>query len=183
MENTAIVSSSGLLSSSDSWAQLWSNLTFTQVPYLNLVVRALAVYLVILALLRWSGKKQLGQMGATELVTILLISNAVQNSMNAGDNSLTGGLVLAAVLVLISSAFGYFSYKYKFFRNIFEGVPTLLVHRGQFIKANLHKERMCESEVRTLLRKQGVHLLEDVENAIIESDGSLSVIRTADLHR
>src|SRR3954471_22910725 len=102
------------------------NLFVPDVPYWNLIVRAIVVYLAVLILLRISGKRQLGQMGATEFVAILLISNAVQNSMNGGDNSLTGGLILATVLVGLSALISYLTYRSRFFSTIFEGTPTLL---------------------------------------------------------
>ena len=77
----------------------------------SLAIRGLVVYLSILLLLRISGKKQMGQMNATEFVSSLLISNAVQNSMNGGDTSLTGGVFLAAVLIAMSTLISYLTYK------------------------------------------------------------------------
>src|SRR5437588_63745 len=67
---------------------MWQNFAQLSLSPLNFVLRATIVYLAVLILLRISGKKQVGQMGAIEFVTILLISNAVQNAMNGGDNSL-----------------------------------------------------------------------------------------------
>src|SRR3954470_17889269 len=96
----------------------------------NLIVRAIVVYLAVLILLRISGKRQLGQMGATEFVAILLISNAVQNAMNGGDNSVIGGLLLAGVLVGLSALISYLTYRSRWFSSIFEGTPTLLIHKG-----------------------------------------------------
>src|SRR4051812_23751071 len=100
---------------------MWQNLTHLDLPFFNLVVRAVVVYLSLLILLRVSGKRQLGQMGASEFVTILLISNAVQNSMNGGDNSLLGGLILAAALITVSTAISFVTYRSETFRAIFEG--------------------------------------------------------------
>src|SRR6185436_11934864 len=110
---------------------MWQNMTDLGLSPLNLIVRAVVVYLAVLILLRISGKRQLGQMGATEFVSVLLISNAVQNSMNGGDNSLSGGILLAAVLIILSSAISYLTYRSRVFRSIFEGIPTLLVHHGR----------------------------------------------------
>jgi uncharacterized membrane protein YcaP (DUF421 family) len=143
----------------------------------DLVLRAFVVYIVVVVLLRISGKRQMGQMGATEFVAILLISNAVQNSMNGGDNSLTGGIILAVVLIASSWLISFLTYKSLIFSKIFEGTPSLLVHRGKIIHKHLAKELMRESELRTLLRKQGVHDLHDIETAILEADGTLSVSR------
>ena len=148
---------------------------------LNLVLRAAVVYLSVLILLRLSGKKQMGQLGATEFVAILLISNAVQNSMNGGDNSLSGGLLLAIVLISLSTLISYLTYKNRYFSLLFEGSPTLLIHKGQLIHKHLRKERMSESELRTLLRKQGFHHFQEISNAILESDGTLSVTKMTEL--
>src|SRR3954471_2001681 len=97
------------------------------IPILDLILRAVVVYLAVLLLLRISGKRQLGQMGPTEFVAILLISNAVQNAMNGGDNSLLGGLILAVVLILMSTVISVLTFRSGAFRAIFEGTPRLLV--------------------------------------------------------
>jgi uncharacterized membrane protein YcaP (DUF421 family) len=145
------------------------------IPASSLIIRGLVVYLSVLILLRISGKRQMGQMNATEFVAILLISNAVQNSMNGGDNSLVGGLLLASILILTSAAVSYLTYKSRFFSTIFEGTPTLLVHKGQMIKKNMDKELLSEAELRTLLRKQGFHHINEITTAILEADGTLTV--------
>ena len=160
---------------------MWQNLMDFNLPPLNLVIRALVVYLTVLILLRISGKRQLGQMGATEFVAILLISNAVQNSMNGGDNSLSGGLLLAGVLILLSTLISYLTYRSRFFRMLFEGTPTLLIHKGKLIHKHLMHERMSESELRTLLRKQGIHHIHEIETAVLEADGTLSVTKMSEV--
>lgn len=143
---------------------------------LDLVLRGFIVYVIIVVLLRISGKRQMGQMGATEFVAILLISNAVQNSMNGGDNSLIGGVILAIVLITTSALISFLTYKSQFFSSIFEGTPTILVHKGKIIHKHLAKELMRESELKTLLRKQGIHDIHEIETAILEADGTLSVV-------
>ncbi|CAN5551875.1 DUF421 domain-containing protein [soil metagenome] len=160
---------------------MWENLTITSVPFANLIVRAVVVYVFILILMRISGKREMGHMGAVEFVTVLLISNAVQNSMNAGDNSLLGGMVLAATLIALSLAFSAVAYRSKLFSRIFEGTPTLLINKGKLIPENMRRERLRESEVRVLLRKQGVHHYHEVATAILESDGTLSITKLGDL--
>ena len=145
----------------------------------DLVLRGFIVYIVIVVLLRISGKRQMGQMGATEFVAILLISNAVQNSMNGGDNSLVGGIILAIVLIATSALISFLTYKSRFFSSVFEGTPTLLVQKGQLIPKNLASELMRESELKALLRKQGIRDVHEIETAILEADGTLSITRTS----
>ncbi len=160
---------------------MWENLTSTSVPFANLVVRAVVVYIFILILMRISGKREMGHMGVIEFVTVLLISNAVQNSMNAGDNSLIGGLVLALSLIVLSMGFSAIAYRSGFFSRVFEGTPTLLIHKGKLIAKNMQRERMRESEVRVLLRKQGIHHYAEVSAAVLEADGTLSITKIGDL--
>ena len=148
---------------------------------LNLTVRATVVYLAVLIMLRISGKRQIGQMGATEFVSILLISNAVQNAMNGGENSLTGGLLIAAVIIALSIAIAYLTYYSRAFSRIFEGTPRLLVHNGNVIHHALQKELLSVPEFHVLLRKQGVHSTKEVKSAVLEADGTLSIIRFSDI--
>ena len=145
------------------------------VPLVSLAIRAVVVYLSILILLRISGKRQMGQMNATEFVAILLISNAVQNSMNGGDNSLTGGLFLASVLIATSTLISYLTYKSRIASTIFEGTPTILIHKGNIIHKNVEKELLSDGELKTLLRKQGFHKISEIQVAILEADGTLSI--------
>ena len=146
-----------------------------ELPILNLMLRGVVVFVCVLMLLRISGKRQLGQMGASEFVAILLISNAVQNSMNGGDNSLVGGLILALVLIALSWLVSWLTYRSVFLSSIFEGSPTLLIHHSRVIRANLRKEKLSNSDLKVLLRKQGIHDFTTVKTAILEADGTLSI--------
>jgi uncharacterized membrane protein YcaP (DUF421 family) len=151
------------------------------VPALELVIRAVVVYLSILILLRVAGKRQIAQMSPTEFVAILLISNAVQNAMNGGDNSLVGGLLLAAVLIGTSWAVSYLTHRSRGVAAVFEGTPTLLVHRGVVIEEHLRREHMNLHELRALLRRQGIHHFHEIHAAVLEPDGTLAVTRMEDL--
>jgi uncharacterized membrane protein YcaP (DUF421 family) len=157
----------------DMHSDLWS----VSFPYWQFIVRAIVVYIAVLFLIRLGGKRQVGQMGIGEFVAILLISNAVQNSMNGGDNSITGGLVLAATIIGLSLLYAYSTYRSRRIEIILQGRPTLLIHNGKVLEDNLHKEWLTVHELRALLRKQGVHDLHEIATAILESDGYISVTR------
>jgi uncharacterized membrane protein YcaP (DUF421 family) len=152
----------------------------TSFAWWHFVLRGTAVYFAILILLRLGGKRQIGQMGAGEFVAILLISNAVQNAMNGGDNSITGGLVLAATLIVLSALVAYANYKSKRWEALTQGRPRLLVHQGNILHANLGKELLNLHELKTMLRRQGIHNLSEISEAVLESNGSLSVIKKSD---
>lgn len=91
------------------------------VPVWELVLRAVVVYFFLLLLLRLTGKRQVGQLAPFDLVLLLVLSNAVQNSMNAGDNSLGGGLVSAATLVALNYGMGYATFRSKKLETLVEG--------------------------------------------------------------
>src|SRR3954454_9160914 len=95
------------------------------VPWWSLVIRAIVAYSFVLLLLRIAGKRQVGQMGMTVFVALLLISNAVQNAMNGGDNSLVGGLLLAVVIVSLATVFAYVTYRWPRVEQTIQGRPTL----------------------------------------------------------
>ena len=135
----------------------------------------MSVYLFILILLRLSGKREIGQLSAIELVSIILISNAVQNSMNGGDNSLVGGFVLSTVLILMSALVGVLSYRFRKVRKLVEGVPTILIYHGKVIEKNLKRELITHEDLVSMLRKQGTAEIHHVKLAVLESSGTLSI--------
>jgi uncharacterized membrane protein YcaP (DUF421 family) len=157
---------------------LWQIVGF---PWWHLVIRAVVVYIAVLFLLRMTGKRQIGQMGMAQFVALLLISNAVQNSMNGGDNSITGGLILAATLMILSYFFAIITYNSKDWENFVQGRPTLLIHHGLLLKENLRRELLSIRELRVLLRKQGIHDLNEIEEAVLESDGFISIVKKTEM--
>ena len=150
-------------------------------PFWQFVFRGAIVYLAVLFLLRIGGKRQIGQMGAAEFVSILLISNAVQNSMNGGDNSITAGLILATVLVVLSEVVAYLSFKSKKVEQLIQGRPTLLIHKGRILHEKMDQGLLNMHDLKTLLRRQGIHDVAEVYEAILESNGSLSITKCSDL--
>lgn len=103
------------------------------VAWWELVVRAAVVYVFLLVLLRLTGKRQVGQLAPFDLVLLLVLSNAVQNSMNAGDNSLIGGLVSAATLVLLNYLVAFATWRNKKLETLIEGKPEILIHNRQAV--------------------------------------------------
>ena len=150
-------------------------------PFAHILLRAAVVYVFVLVLLRMSGKRQIGQMGPAEFVALLLVSNAVQNSMNGGDNTITAGLVLAAVIMALSALIGWLSYRSKRLSDFFQGRPVLLVYKGELIVPNLEKSRVASRELRVMLRHQGFEDIKGIHEAVLEANGTLSVIKTSDL--
>ena len=146
------------------------------VPVWEIVLRTVIVYVVVFALLRVAGKRELGQMSVTDLVVILVLANAVQNSLNAGDVSLTGGLVSAVTLVGLNLLLDRFGRRIPFFRRLVIEEPTLLLSDGKPIDANLKGEGVEIEEIEMAAREHGIADLKLVSAAVLEADGSISII-------
>ena len=146
------------------------------VPIWELAVRAVIVYGFLLVLLRLTGKRQVGQLAPFDLVLLLVLSNAVQNSMNGGDNSLVGGLVSALTLVLLNSAVSLITYRSKRLGSLIEGRPQVLIHNGKLYEQALHESKLTRHELDAALRRSGCVDVEDVHYAVLENNGAISVV-------
>jgi uncharacterized membrane protein YcaP (DUF421 family) len=145
------------------------------IPFL--VLRAAVVYAFLVVALRVAGRRELAQMTSSDLVLLLLISNAVQNSMNAGDNSLAGGIVSAATLVLLNWLVGYAVYRWPRLERLVQGRPIRIVSDGRVHVRALRRELLTLSELRSALRKQGIMRVSDCKQVVLEPDGTLSAVR------
>ena len=143
---------------------------------LGIMIRTLAVYLVVLVGLRISGKREIGQMTVFDLVVLLLIANAVQNAMVGPDTSLTGGILAAVVLLVVNALVSSLRLRSPFLRRLVEGTPTLLVLHGEVILQHMRKEGIDEESLLAALREHGVAEISGVEMAVLEIDGSISVV-------
>ena len=146
------------------------------IPVWELVVRGTAVYVFLIALLRITGKRQVGQLAPFDLVLLLVLSNAVQNSMTGGDNSLVGGLIVAATLVALNYFVGFVTYRSKALETIIEGRPQVLIHNGQLYTEVMARAKLTHHELNAALREAGCASVEDAHSAILENNGSISVI-------
>ena len=145
-------------------------------PWWEIILRTAVVYVVVLFLLRLAGKRELGQMSPVDLVVILVIANAVQNAMTGGDNSLIGGIIAAATLVAVNTAFARVGHRVPYLQHLFESQPTVLVRGGKLVKRNLDRENVEEDELMMAAREHGIDDISGVESAYLERDGSISII-------
>ena len=146
------------------------------VAWYEIVLRTFVVYLTVLVLLRAAGKRELGQMTPFDLVVILVIANAVQNAMTGGDNSLIGGILAAGTLTLVNIAVGRWGSRIPLFRRVVASEPRLLLNNGRPIKRAMDEERVDIDELEMAAREHGIKDLSGVEMAVLEEDGSISII-------
>jgi len=146
------------------------------VPVWELVLRAVVVYGFLLLMLRLTGKRQVGQLAPFDLVLLLILSNAVQNSMNAGDNSLVGGLVSAATLIALNYGTGLATYRSRRIEKLVDGEPEVLIRHGRLNPQALERAQISEHELYSALRQNGCLAPEAVELAMLETNGVISVV-------
>ena len=146
------------------------------VPWWELVIRGMVVYAFLLALLRITGKRQVGQLAPFDLVLLLVLANAVQNSMNAGDNSLVGGLLTAATLIGLNFLVSLVTHRNKTLEAIIEGRPQILIHNGKLFEDVMAKAQLTHHELNAALRRAGASSVAEVHTAILENNGVISVV-------
>jgi len=122
------------------------------------------------------GKTELAQLSITDLVFVLLISNAVQNAMVGPDTSLLGGLVAASVLFFINMVLKRIKYRFPIFKKFMEGEPIILVYKGVINKANCRKVGITEDEILETIREHGSDSVDEINSVILEADGNISVV-------
>ena len=144
--------------------------------YLSIAISTIAVYLFIVVAIRIFGKKELAQLSVVDLVFILLISNAVQNAMVGPDTSLGGGLVAASALFLVNYVLKYLQYRFPEFGKIVQGDATMLIYRGKILDEHLRKSRISMDELIEAVREHGVESVSEVDLAVLEVDGNISVL-------
>ena len=145
-------------------------------PWWEFVLRALVVYGFLLITLRLTGKRQVGQLAPFDLVLLLVLSNAVQNSMNAGDNTVAAGFILVLTLLAVNGFMGWITWRSKRAEILVEGRPQILVHNGVPDEVLLATERITRHELMAAVRQAGLSDLADVRVAILETNGRINVI-------
>jgi uncharacterized membrane protein YcaP (DUF421 family) len=146
----------------------------------EIIVRSAVVYVFLIVLLRFTGKRQIGQLAPFDLVLLLVLSNAVQNAMNGGDNSVFGGLVSATTLVALNSAVAFVTARSKRAEALIEGHPLVLIHNGKLYDRMMDQANITRHELNSALRQAGCACVEEVQYAVLENNGAISVVARKD---
>ena len=145
-------------------------------PWWEFIVRGIIVYAFLLILIRITGKRQVGQLAPFDLVLLLVLSNAVQNAMNGGDNFVVGGLISAVTLVLLNYLIGMATYRSKAIEALIEGRPDVIIHNGTLYPSVMKRAKLTHHELNAELRQAGCSGINDVHTAVLENNGALSVV-------
>ena len=145
-------------------------------PELEAVGATTVVYVFLIAGLRLLGRRQLGQLTVLDLVVVLVLGSAVETAMIHGDTSLRVGLVSAATLLILNRLLTLLLVHSRRFRHLVNGGPMLLVHRGAILDEHLVRAGMTAEDLVEALRARGYEGPEGVRAAVLETDGTVSVV-------
>jgi uncharacterized membrane protein YcaP (DUF421 family) len=143
---------------------------------MDLVLRTLYVFLLILLVTRAVGRRELSSMEPFDLILLVVIGDLVQQGVTQSDYSLTGTTTVISTMTVLVVATAYLSYRFKRLRPLLEGEPVLLIADGELIGRNLRRQRMTVEEIRAEARQQSIGALADVRYAVLETNGSVSFI-------
>ncbi len=153
-----------------------SDLFVLSAPWWHFALRAVAIYVIVIALVRISGKRAIGQFTPFDLILLILIGNAVQNGMNGGDNSLTGAVILASCLIALNYAVALLTARSPAAHNLIEGRAVVLARDGRVFREVLRRELVSRIDFDEAMREAGCHELARIKTATLESNGRITIM-------
>lgn len=144
-------------------------------PWWEFILRGVIVYCALLLLVRVSGKRTVGQFTPFDLLVVMLLSEAVSSSLSGGDDSVSGGLLIAATLIGLNITMGFLSSRSRKIATLIDGECVLLGRDGHIFKDVLKRNRIAESDVEQALREVDVELAK-AKCIFLEADGKITVL-------
>lgn len=154
----------------------WYKVFTPSMSIAELFVRGSLVYLMLFAILRFLPNRQIGTVGISDLLVVVLFAEAAQNAMASNYTAITDGVILVSTIILWSYSLNWLGYKFPRFQRFLSPPPTPLVINGRILRDNMAQQLITQDELMSILRKQGVQKLNEVKLAFMESDGHISVI-------
>jgi uncharacterized membrane protein YcaP (DUF421 family) len=143
---------------------------------MDIALRAIFLYAFVVLLMRVMGRRELSTLSAPDLVLLVVLGDAIQQGLTQDDYSVTGAVIAISTIAALQVGTSYLSYRSRRARRVLEGEPIVIVQAGKLIERNLKRERLTADEVAEEMRAQQIASVEDVEWAILESNGTMSFI-------
>jgi uncharacterized membrane protein YcaP (DUF421 family) len=144
---------------------------------MDIVLRALVVYLFVLVLTRAVGRRELSTLEPFDLILLVMIGDLVQQGVTQNDFSVTGSLLAVGTIGVLTVVFSYLPWRFQILRPVLEGVPTILVEDGNVVEKNLKRHRLTQEEVAAAARVESIESLSQVRWAVLETNGQISFIK------
>ena len=144
-------------------------------PWWEFIVRGAVVYLVLLVMVRISGRRTVGQFTPFDLLVVMLLSESVSSALSGGDNSLVGGLIIAATLIALNLAVGMLSSRSRRMADLIDGRAVLLGRDGQFFDNVIKDCRLAQADIEEALREADCPR-DQMQCAFLEADGTITIL-------
>jgi uncharacterized membrane protein YcaP (DUF421 family) len=144
---------------------------------MDIALRALFLYVFVVFLMRVIGRRELSSLTAVDLVLLIVLGDAIQQGLTQDDYSVTGAVIAVSTIGAIQVASSYVSFRSKRARRVIEGEPIVVIQDGKLIEHNLRRERLTEDDVAEEMRMQQIGSFDEVEWAILETNGVISFVK------
>lgn len=145
-------------------------------PWWELVLRAVLVYVSLLLMVRISGKRTLGQFTPFDLLVVMLLSESVSAALSGGDNSLAAGVILAATLIALNLLVASVTARSHGVQRIVEGQPLLIGRDGEIFTTAMRRQHVSPADLQQALRESDCEL-QNMRCAFLEVDGRISILK------
>jgi uncharacterized membrane protein YcaP (DUF421 family) len=156
--------------------KIWTDMFLLGLPVTEKILRSVIVYLFLIGGLRLAGKRELAQLNPFDLIVLLTLSNTVQNAIIGDDNTVTGGIIGAATLLLVNYLVVRFLFRHEKLDRLVEGEATVLIENGKILKNRLTKEMLSLQDLEAAAHKQGFGDLREVDRATLDPSGTISFV-------
>lgn len=143
---------------------------------MDLVIRATVIFFFIFMVTRIAGRRELTTLDPFDLILLVVLGDLVQQGITQSDQSVTGTLIVISTITLLTVAVSWSAFRFRWLRLLTEGEPIVLVKDGKLVERNLKRERLTRGDVEEGARLQQAASLEDIRWALLEKDGSITVI-------
>lgn len=144
---------------------------------MDIALRAIALYVFVVFVMRMVGRRELSTLTPFDLVLLIVLGDAIQQGLTQDDYSITGAVIAVSTLALMQVVTSYLSYRVRPFRKVLKGEPIVLIQDGKLLRQNLRRERMTVDDVAEEMRSQEIATFDQVQWAILESNGTISFIQ------
>jgi uncharacterized membrane protein YcaP (DUF421 family) len=144
---------------------------------MDIALRALFLYAFIIFVMRVLGRRELSSLTAVDLVLLIVLGDAIQQGLTQDDYSVTGAVIAVSTIGAIQVASSYIAFRSKRARKVIEGEPIVVIENGKLLENNLKRERLTEGEVAEEMRLQQIGSFDEVQWAILETNGQISFVK------
>jgi len=143
---------------------------------MDIAIRAVVLYVFVVFVMRMIGRRELSTITPFDLVLLIVLGDAIQQGLTQDDYSVTGAVIAVSTLAVMQVTTSYVSYRVRPFRKILKGEPIILIEDGKLLNQNLRRERITADDVAEEMRTQQIPTFDQVQWAILESNGTISFI-------